>query len=168
LIKNRLSGKVTGFKFFNVFGPNEYHKEEMRSVIAKNFEKIVKEKKIRLFRSYRKDFADGEQKRDFIYVKDAVDVVYYFLEHKSKKGIFNCGTGHARSWNDLSRAIFSALSLKPRIEYIDMPEQIRDKYQYFTQADLKKLRKTGCKHKFMSLEASVKDYIGYLKNEAYL
>jgi ADP-L-glycero-D-manno-heptose 6-epimerase len=168
LIKNRLSNKVAGFKFFNVFGPNEYHKEEMRSVIAKNFDSVVKEKKIRLFRSYRKDFADGEQKRDFIYIKDAVDIVYYFLEHKSKKGIFNVGSGKARSWNDLAKAMFSALNLKPHIEYMDMPLEIRDKYQYFTQADLRKLKAVGCKHKFYSLEDAVKDYVGYLKDNSYL
>jgi ADP-L-glycero-D-manno-heptose 6-epimerase len=168
LIKNRLASKVVGFKFFNVFGPNEYHKEEMRSVIAKNFETIVKEKKIRLFKSYKKEYSDGQQKRDFIYVKDAVDIVYYFLEHKSKKGIFNVGSGNARSWNDLARAIFSALGIKPKIEYIEMPPEIRDKYQYFTQADLKKLKRAGCKHKFMSLEAAVKDYVGYLKDGSYL
>jgi ADP-L-glycero-D-manno-heptose 6-epimerase len=168
LIKNRLSGKVAGFKFFNVFGPNEYHKEEMRSVIAKNFDAVVKEKKIRLFRSCRKDFSDGEQKRDFIYVKDAVDIVYYFLEHKNKRGIFNVGSGKARSWNDLAKAMFRALGLKPNIEYIDMPPEIRDKYQYFTQADLRKLKSTGCKHKFHSLEEAVKDYVGYLKDGSYL
>jgi len=168
LIKNRLSTKVTGFKFFNVFGPNEYHKEDMRSVIAKSFDTVLREKKMKLFKSYRKPYADGRQERDFVYVKDAVDVVYYFLTHKEKHGIFNVGTGRARSWNDLANALFSALSLKPDIEYIDMPQEIRDKYQYFTQADLKKLRKSGCKHKFMSLEDSVKDYAGYLKNGTYL
>jgi ADP-L-glycero-D-manno-heptose 6-epimerase len=168
LIKNRLSNKVAGFKFFNVFGPNEYHKEEMRSVIAKNFDSVIKEKKISLFRSYRKDFSDGEQKRDFVYVKDAVDIVYYFLEHKSKKGIFNVGSGKARSWNDLACAMFGAFGLKPNIEYIDMPLEIRDKYQYFTQADLRKLKSSGCKHKFHSLEDAVKDYVGYLKDGSYL
>jgi ADP-L-glycero-D-manno-heptose 6-epimerase len=168
LIKNRLSNKVAGFKFFNVFGPNEYHKEEMRSVIVKNFDSVVKEKKIRLFRSYRKDFANGEQKRDFIYVKDAVDIVYYFLEHKNKKGIFNVGSGKARSWKDLAKAMFKALGLKPNIEYIEMPLEIRDKYQYFTQADLRKLKSTGCKHKFYSLEDAVEDYVGYLKDGSYL
>ena len=168
LIKNRLSGKVTGFKFFNVFGPNEYHKEGMRSVIAKNFDSLVKEKKLRLFKSYRKDYADGEQRRDFIYVKDAIDIIYFFLEHKAKKGIFNVGTGKARSWNDLAKAIFSVLAIKPNIEYIEMPLEIREKYQYFTQADLRKLKAAGCKHKFFSLEAAVKDYIGYLKDGSYL
>jgi ADP-L-glycero-D-manno-heptose 6-epimerase len=168
LIKNRLSDKVTGFKFFNVFGPNEYHKDQMRSVIAKNFDSVIKEKKIRLFKSYLKDYADGEQQRDFIYVKDAVDIVYYFLEHKNKKGIFNVGSGKARSWNDLAKAMFGALSLKPDIEYIEIPRDLRDKYQYFTQADLRKLKKTGCKHKFYSLEEAVKDYVGYLKDGSYL
>ena len=168
LIKNRLSNKVAGFKFFNVFGPNEYHKDQMRSVIAKNFDSVIKEKKIRLFKSYLKEYADGQQQRDFIYVKDAVDIVYYFLEHKNKKGIFNVGSGKARSWNDLAKAMFGALSLKTNIEYIEMPRDLRDKYQYFTQADLRKLKETGCLHKFYSLEEAIKDYVGYLKDGSYL
>ena len=168
LIKNRLSNKVAGFKFFNVFGPNEYHKDQMRSVIAKNFDSVIKEKKIRLFKSYLKEYADGQQQRDFIYVKDAVDIVYYFLEHKNKKGIFNVGSGKARSWNDLAKAMFGALSLKTNIEYIEMPRDLRDKYQYFTQADLRKLKETGCQHKFYSLEEAIKDYVGYLKDGSYL
>jgi len=168
LIKNRLSHKVAGFKFFNVFGPNEYHKGIMRSVIAKNFDSVIKDKKICLFKSYRKDYADGGQKRDFIYVKDAVDIIYYFLTHKSKKGIFNVGTGKARSWNDLVKAMFSALALEPNIEYIEMPLEIREKYQYFTQADLRKLRKAGCKQKFYSLEEAVNDYVSYLREGSYL
>ena len=167
LLKNRLHKRVTGFKFFNVFGPNEYHKEEMRSVIAKNFDSVIRERKIRLFKSYRAGFADGEQKRDFIYVKDAVDIVFYFLTHKSRKGIYNVGTGKARSWNDLAQSLFSSLRIKPNIEYIEMPRQIRDKYQYFTQADTAKLRRAGYKRRFTSLEAAVKDYFGYLQNSSY-
>jgi ADP-L-glycero-D-manno-heptose 6-epimerase len=168
LIKNKLAEKVTGFKFFNVFGPNEYHKGQMRSIIAKRFDTVVKEKKLELFKSYKKEFADGEQKRDFIYVKDAIEIVYYFIEHPDKKGIFNVGSGNARTWNDLAKALFSALDMKPVIEYIPMPEEIRDKYQYFTQADLTKLKKTGLEHKFFTLEDAVSDYVGYLKNNSYL
>ena len=168
LIKNGLANKVAGFKFFNVFGPNEYHKGEMMSVIAKSFDKIVKEKKIRLFKSYRDDYADGEQKRDFIYVKDAVDIVYYFIEHPKICGIFNVGTGCAHTWNDLAHAIFSALNMPTNIEYFDMPQVLRDKYQYFTQADLAKLEGTGVNHKFFEFAEAVKDYAGYLKNHAHL
>lgn len=168
VIRNGLQKKVTGFKFFNVFGPNEYHKGQMRSVIAKSFEKVIAEKKIRLFKSYKSEYADGAQKRDFVYVKDAVDVVYYFVTHPEKTGIFNLGTGKARTWNDLALALFAALGMRPHIEYFPMPEVIRDKYQYFTQADLAKLRKAGCTHAFLSLEEAIKDYVAYLKRNAYL
>ncbi len=168
LIRNKLSNKVTGFKFFNVFGPNEYHKADMKSVIAKNFDKVASGEKMRLFKSYKKDYADGGQKRDFVYIKDAVEVVYYFIKNLNKKGIFNLGTGVARTWNDLASALFSAVNRKPEIEYIEMPETIREKYQYYTQADLTKLREAGCAHKFLSLEEAIKDYAAYLKNHAYL
>jgi len=168
VIKHRLSDKLTGFKFFNVYGPNEYHKGEMKSVIAKRFETVLKEKKMQLFRSCRKDFADGEQKRDFIYVKDAVDIVWYFIEHIDIKGIFNVGTGNARSWNEVANALFSVLNIKPNIEYIEMPQELQEKYQYFTQADPAKLNNAGCIHRFLSLEEAVKDYCGYLKNHSYL
>jgi ADP-L-glycero-D-manno-heptose 6-epimerase len=169
LIKNGLSNKVIGFKFFNVFGPNEYHKGEMMSVIAKSFDKIVKEGKIRLFKSYRPDYADGEQKRDFIYVKDAVDIIYYFIEHPQKTGIFNVGTGCAHTWNELAQAIFAALNMPTKIEYFDMPESIRDKYQYYTQADLTKLNTSvNTQHKFFEFKEAVRDYVSYLKDHAYL
>jgi len=168
LIRNGYLNRATGFKFFNVFGPNEYHKGEMMSVIAKSFDKILKERKIRLFKSYRKDYADGEQKRDFIYVKDAVDIVYHFVEHPQKTGIFNVGTGNARTWNELARAIFSALDMPARIEYFDMPEAIRDKYQYYTEANANKLRRAGVDHKFLEFDEAVKDYVGFLKDHAYL
>jgi ADP-L-glycero-D-manno-heptose 6-epimerase len=168
LIKNNLTAKVTGFKFFNVFGPNEYHKESMRSIIAKVFDGVSRGEKMCLFKSYVRQYSDGEQKRDFIYVKDAVDIVYYFIEHPDKHGIFNVGAGNARSWNDLAKCLFAALDKPAQIEYIDMPEQIRDKYQYFTQADLSKLRRAGYTQQFHTLEEAVADYSGYLKNHAYL
>ncbi|MDD5729885.1 MAG: ADP-glyceromanno-heptose 6-epimerase [Candidatus Omnitrophica bacterium] len=168
LLKNKLADKVTGFKFFNVFGPNEYHKADMKSVIAKAFEKVAGGEPMRLFKSYKKEYADGEQKRDFVYVKDAVSVVYYFVENPAKRGIFNLGTGKARSWNDAALALFSALKMKPRIEYTEMPEEIRPRYQYFTEADLGKLRKAGCKHEFFTLEEAIEDYTGYLKGHSYL
>ncbi|MBI2251611.1 MAG: ADP-glyceromanno-heptose 6-epimerase [Armatimonadetes bacterium] len=168
LIKNKLYDKVTGFKFFNVFGPNEYHKGEMQSLISKSLKKIISEGKIRLFKSYNKEYNSGEQKRDFIYIKDALDIIYYFIEHPNKKGIFNLGTGKAHTWNQLVYAIFSALDMKPKIEYIDMPEGLKDNYQYYTQANLIKLRKAGCKHKFFDFNKAVEDCIMYLKDALYL
>ncbi|MDD5668797.1 MAG: ADP-glyceromanno-heptose 6-epimerase [Candidatus Omnitrophica bacterium] len=168
VLQNGLSRKVTGFKFFNVFGPNEYHKGEMRSVIAKVFDRVAAGEPMRLFKSYDPRYGDGEQKRDFVYVKDAIEVVDYFIRHPGKKGIFNLGSGKARSWNDVSRALFSALDKEPRIEYIEMPPVLQKKYQYFTEADLSKLRKAGCMHKFLSLEDAVKDYAGYLKEQKYI
>jgi len=167
LLKNKLQNKMTGFKFFNVFGPNEYHKAEMMSLMCKAYAGVAAGKPMRLFKSYKAGYADGEQKRDFIYVKDAVDIVYYFFSHPEKRGIFNVGTGKARSWNDVARALFTAAGKKPKIEYIEMPVLIRDKYQYFTEADMTKLRKAGCKHKCLSLEAAIKDYWKYLRTHSY-
>lgn len=167
-IENRLIDKVVGLKYFNIFGPNEYHKQDMRSVIAKSFDAIVKNKKIRLFKSHKTEYKDGEQKRDFMYVNDAVDATYFFFERRDKGGIYNVGNGIARTWNDLAKAIFSALDMKPDIEYFDMPEDLRDKYQYFTQADISKLRRAGYNKDFFTLEDGVKEYVGYLKEKKYL
>lgn len=167
-LKNNYLKVFTGLKFFNVFGPNEYHKEEMMSIICKRFNDLKSGKPMRLFKSYRSDFKDGEQKRDFIYVKDAVEVMYYFYNNPQKSGIYNLGTGIARSWNDLANAMFSALGIKPVIEYIEMPEEIKGQYQYFTQAKMEKLKASGCAHNFVSLEEAVKDYTTYLKDGAYL
>lgn len=160
--------KVTGLKFFNVFGPNEYHKEQMMSVICKNFTKVRDEGVIRLFKSYRDDYKDGQQKRDFIYVKDAVEVMYYFFKNPEKGGIFNLGTGESRTWNDLANAMFAALGKEPVIEYIEMPQYLREKYQYFTEASMDKLRSAGCDYKFRSLEESIEDYTKYLSTRSYL
>lgn len=169
VLRNRLHTQVTGFKFFNVFGPNEYHKGDMRSVIHKAFPLARSEGRIRLFKSYRPEYPDGGQQRDFIYIKDAIEVMAFFFTRPGLAGIFNLGTGCARSWNDLAHAIFAALGIPGHIEYFDMPEALRGKYQYFTQADLTKLRNVGCTHEFMSLEASVADYVrNYLIPEAYL
>lgn len=168
VLNSGYENKVTGLKFFNVFGPNEYHKGEMVSIIYKNFPEVAKGNPMRLFKSYDPHYKDGEQKRDFIYVKDAVEVMYYFFIHPEKTGIFNLGTGQACAWNDLAGAMFLAVGKNPMIEYIEMPEQIRDKYQYFTQAGISKLRAAGCKHKFMPLEEAVKDYTAYLKKGSYL
>jgi ADP-L-glycero-D-manno-heptose 6-epimerase len=166
ILDNGYADKVVGLKFFNVFGPNEYHKADMRSVIAKSYERVLKEGKIALFKSYKKEYADGEQKRDFIYVKDAVDVVMYFLKHPKVNGIYNVGTGQARSWNDLAKALFVAAGKPLNIEYVDMPPNLKDKYQYITQADMAKLRQAGYTKPFTSLEEAVKDYAKYLKTNA--
>jgi ADP-L-glycero-D-manno-heptose 6-epimerase len=168
VLDNGLYDKVAGLKFFNVFGPNEYHKGEMRSLIAKAYDRVVKEGKIGLFKSYLDAYGDGDQKRDFIYVKDAVDVVMFFMDHPEVNGIFNLGTGEARSWNDLARALFSAAGKPLVIEYIDMPVRLRSQYQYFTQADMKRLRSVGYQKPFTSLEDAIKDYVKYLEKKTYL
>ncbi len=168
VLKNNLQNKVTGFKFFNVFGPNENHKGDMRSMVHKGYEQVKKTRKIRLFRSHRPEYKNGEQKRDFIYVKDAVEMVYYFLENPAQKGIYNIGTGKASTWNELAEALFEGLGIKTNIEYIDMPEILRDKYQYFTEADLAKTVGSGLRHKFFTLKEAVKDYVNYLEKEENL
>ncbi|HMB95377.1 MAG TPA: ADP-glyceromanno-heptose 6-epimerase [Tepidisphaeraceae bacterium] len=153
--------KVVGLKYFNVYGPYEDHKGDQRSVVHKAYQQIASAGSVKLFKSYHREFADGEQKRDFVYVRDAVEVTLHFaLDRRNVGGIFNVGTGEARSWNDLARAVFSALGKKPKIEYIDMPEILREKYQYFTQADVNKLRSQGGYAKpFTSLEVGVADYV---------
>lgn len=168
VLENRLSGKVVGLKFFNVFGPNEYHKGDMRSVVAKAYVQVAEEGRMHLFKSYKKEYGDGEQKRDFIYIKDAVDVVLFFVDHPAVHGIFNVGTGQARTWNDLAKALFAALEKEVHIEYIDMPPALRPRYQYFTQADMTKLRNCGYTKAFTPLKDAVKDYVGYLKDHRYL
>ncbi|MCE1188408.1 MAG: ADP-glyceromanno-heptose 6-epimerase [Ignavibacteria bacterium] len=157
--KKALLTKIVGIKFFNVFGPNEYHKGDMRSVVHKAFQQIQSEGKITLFKSYHPDYKDGEQKRDFIYVKDAVDMTLFFLQHPEKNGLYNVGTGTSRTWNDLANAIFTAMGKKPVIEYIDMPEYLRSKYQYYTEANISKLQKAGYSKPALSLEAAVDDYV---------
>src|SRR5579863_4654270 len=135
--------RIVGLKYFNVFGPNENHKGDMRSLVCKSYAEVLKTGVIRLFKSYRPEYRDGEQRRDFLYVKDAVEMTVHLATNPAANGIFNIGSGEARTWNDLARAVFAALGRAPRIEYIDMPEAIRDKYQYFTQADIHKLLSTG-------------------------
>lgn len=168
MLKNGLLKKAVGFKFFNVFGPNEYHKGEMMSVICKRFDDIKSGKPMRLFKSYHPDYKDGEQKRDFIYVKDAVEAMYYFFTKPGKTGVFNLGTGKSQTWNEVAQAMFSALGEEPKIEYIEMPQEIRSKYQYFTQANVDKIRLAGYKHKFTALRDAIKDYSSYLKDKAHL
>lgn len=167
-IKNNLQEEFVGFKFFNVYGPNEGHKDDMCSMINKGYQQIKRTGKIRLFKSHKPAYKDGEQKRDFIYVKDAIELVQYFVEHPDKRGIFNIGTGQAKTWNDLANALFLALDMKPKIEYFDMPEVLRGKYQYFTEADLAKLKEKGISHKFFDLNKAVKDYVDYLEKDKYL
>ena len=148
-----------GLKFFNVFGPNEYHKKRMASVIFHAFHQIQTEGKVKLFQSHRPDYKDGEQKRDFIYVKDLCDVCIYLMPHRKNSGIYNLGTGEARTGNDLVAAIFTALGKEKNIEYIPIPEDIREKYQYFTEANMDKLRSIGYTNKFLSVEDAVLDYV---------
>jgi ADP-L-glycero-D-manno-heptose 6-epimerase len=158
--KNQLFDRIVGLKYFNVFGPYEEHKGDMRSVVSKSYKQIQETGKVELFKSYRSDYADGEQMRDFIYVKDAVAVTLHFLDNRGSSGLFNCGTGGARTWKALATAVFSAMGLPPRIEFIEMPEILRGKYQYFTQADMSKLRRAGYTAPFTSLEDAVRDYVG--------
>jgi len=159
-------GKFCGLKFFNVYGPNEYHKGEMRSVINKMYYQIKKEGKVYLFKSYREDYKDGQQKRDFIYVKNVASVIYFFLENR-KTGIYNVGTGKAESFNKVAEVLFSLMGKEKKIEYVEMPLSIRKNYQYFTQADISKLRKAGYKEKFHSIKEGISDYIKYLGSSAY-
>lgn len=156
---DKLLDKVAGLKFFNVFGPNEYHKEDMRSVVCKAFAQIRQTGKLKLFKSYHKEYADGEQRRDFVYIKDCVRVVDWLIKNRSVGGIFNVGTGQARTWNDLGRAVFAAMGREPQIEYVDMPDALRGKYQYYTCADLTKLNARGCDVGFQSLEDGITDYV---------
>ncbi len=151
--------KIVGLKYFNVFGPNEDHKGDMRSLVHKSFAQVQNENLIRLFKSYRKDFRDGEQKRDFLYVKDAVAMTLHLAANKKAGGLFNIGSGEARTWIGLANSVFSALDKKSKIEFTEMPETIRNKYQYFTQANISRLRATGYKEKITSLEDAVADYV---------
>ena len=151
--------KWAGLKFFNVYGPNEYHKGSMRSVIATHYEKIASGEPLRLFKSDHPDYEHGGQMRDFVYVQDCVDVVLWMLERKFPSDVYNLGTGQARSWLDLGRAMFKAVKLAENIEYIDMPDHLKGKYQYFTQAEISKLRAAGFTAPFTSLEDGVGTYV---------
>ena len=150
-----------GLKFFNVYGPNEYHKGRMASVILHAYSQYLKNGEVKLFRSHKDGIADGEQKRDFIYVMDVVDVLYHFLHHRQKEnsGIYNLGTGKAETFNTLVKSIFKAINKDPKISYINTPIDIRDKYQYFTEAKMVRLRAIGYPTPFASLEEGVKDYV---------
>ncbi len=151
--------KMVGLKFFNVYGPNEYFKEDMASVVFKAFNQIKEKGYVRLFKSHRADFKDGEQLRDFIYVKDVLEIIMFFLRNPQINGLFNAGTGKARTFLDLVHATFAAMDLQPKIEFFDMPESLRDRYQYFTEAKTEKLRKAGYNRAFFSLENGIRDYV---------
>ena len=157
--KEKLPPQWAGLKFFNVFGPNEYHKGEMMSLVAKRFDDAKAGRAVRLFKSHREGVGDGEQRRDFIYVDDAVAVVRWLMETPSVSGIFNVGTGRARSFRDLISSLFRALGLEPKIEYIDMPENIRGQYQYFTEAKVENIRRAGYNAGFTPLEDAVGQYV---------
>lgn len=154
-----LNEEIVGLKFFNVYGPREDHKGDMRSVVNKAFGQIRSEGVVRLFKSYNSDYKNGEQVRDFVYVKDAVDVCLHFAENRRVSGLFNVGTGTSRTWLDLARAVFSAMNREPKIEFIEMPEELRGKYQYRTEADISKLRRVGYSTPMTTLEAGVRDYV---------
>lgn len=151
--------RIVGVKYFNVFGPNEGHKGDMRSVVCKSYAQVLETGVIRLFKSHRPEYRDGEQRRDFLYVKDAVSMTLYLAANPAANGIFNIGSGRAHTWNELAHAVFAALRCEPKIEYIEMPEAIRDKYQYSTEADIEKLLSTGYREPITPLDDGVRDYI---------
>ena len=150
---------LVGLKYFNVYGPNEYHKQDMQSMVRKGFFQIRDTGKLRLFKSYKSEFSDGGQERDFLYIKDAVDMTLFFLERQDLGGIFNVGSGKARNWNDLAKSIFVAMNKQLNIEYIDMPSEIRNQYQYHTCSNTEKIRNSGYSQTAMSLEEGINDYV---------
>lgn len=157
-----------GMKFFNVYGPNEFHKGRMASVVYHTFKQVGETNAMKLFRSHNPDFKDGMQLRDFVYVKDVVEVLYFFLHHRKDSGLYNLGTGKARAFLDLAKATFKGLGVKEDISFIDTPEDIRDKYQYFTEANMSKLRSIGYNKSFHTLEEGVADYVeNYLLKNSY-
>lgn len=161
-----LPPQCVGLKFFNVYGPNEYHKADMRSVVHKIYEQVIEKGSATLFKSHNPNYVDGGQVRDFVYVKDVIDMMMWFFNNSTQQGLFNAGTGKARSFLDLANAVFDSLDKTPEIEFVETPLPIRDKYQYETKADMKKLRDSGYDKKAMSLEEGVADYIkNYLELE---
>ena len=157
--ENGWFASITGLKYFNVYGPNEEHKGDMRSVVSKAYKQIKDSQSMSLFKSHRPEYHDGEQKRDFLYIKDAVHMTLWLTENPSSTGLFNLGNGLARTWLDLGNSIFAALKLNAKIDFVEMPEILRDKYQYFTQATIEKLRSQGFENKLFSLEDAVNDYV---------
>jgi ADP-L-glycero-D-manno-heptose 6-epimerase len=157
--ENQWLEQIVGLKYFNVYGPNEEHKGDMRSVVSKAYEQIASTGEMTLFKSYHPDYGDGEQMRDFLYVKDAVLMTIWLAESTRANGLFNLGNGQARTWLDLGHSIFSALGTDSNIRFIEMPEILRDKYQYFTEAKIDKLRHAGYRNELFALEDAVKDYV---------
>jgi len=158
-LKSGAINAIAGLKYFNVYGPGEAHKDDMRSVVHKSFGQIGETGKVQLFKSHRSDYNDGEQVRDFLYVKDAVDMTLWLGDNSSASGLFNCGTGTPRTWVDLVIAVFTAMGVEPNIEFIDMPEHLQGKYQYYTCAVMDKIRAAGYPAKFHSLEDGIRDYV---------
>jgi ADP-L-glycero-D-manno-heptose 6-epimerase len=157
--KHEILNKLVGIKYFNVYGPNENHKGDMRSLVNKAYDQIVETGKVQLFKSYKKKYKDGEQMRDFLYVKDAVEMTIHLAQNEFAGGIYNLGSGEANTWISLATAIFDALKKKPNIEFIDMPEELKGKYQYYTKASIDKLRSTGYDKKITPLHDAVVDYV---------
>lgn len=151
--------QIAGLKYFNVYGPGEDHKRDMRSMVNKAYAQIARDRRMTLFKSHHPDYKDGEQKRDFLYLDDAVARTLFFYDHPEVSGLFNCGTGVARTWLDVAHALFAAMGIPPQIDFVDMPEAIRDKYQYFTQADMTKLHAAGCTAPCLSVEEGVGKYV---------
>jgi ADP-L-glycero-D-manno-heptose 6-epimerase len=156
---------AASLKYFNVYGPNEYHKGDMKSMVAKAHAQILETGSVKLFKSHRPDYRDGEQKRDFLHVMDAVDMTLFFLNPKVPGGVYNVGTGKSRTWIDMMNAVFAAMGREPRIDFIPMPEVLQGKYQYFTEAEMGKLRAAGYRKAIQSLEEGVAAYIPYLEKE---
>lgn len=156
--------RIAGIKYFNVYGPREAHKGDMRSMVHKAFRQISETGKIRLFKSDNPKYRDGEQLRDFLYVRDAVAVTMFFAENHDMNGLFNCGSGKARTWLDLAHAVFAAMKREPQIEFFDMPGELRAKYQYHTEADVSRLRAAGYTAQFTSLEDGIRDYVEQLQS----
>lgn len=164
-LRTGLHRQIAGLKYFNVYGPGEAHKGDQRSMVHKAWGQIKETGKVKLFRSHREGWADGGQQRDFLYVADAVAATLFFGEHPTANGLFNCGTGKSRSWLDLARSVFAALGKPENIEFVDMPDSIRNSYQYFTEANLEKLRRSGYKEEFASLEDGVREYVQFLEGK---
>ncbi len=161
--------QITGVKYFNIFGPNEFHKGDMRSVVHKAFYQILETGQVSLFKSYRPEFHDGEQRRDFLYVKDAVAATIFLAEHVDGGGLFNVGSGEANTWLALVKAIFNSLGQSPNIQFIEMPEELQDKYQYYTCADISKIRNAGFRQPITPLPDAVRDYVlNYLIPDGHL
>jgi ADP-L-glycero-D-manno-heptose 6-epimerase len=157
--KQGVLDQIAGLKYFNVFGPGEYHKKEMQSMVRRGFLQVLDSGKIRLFKSHNPDYADGDQQRDFLYIKDAIEMTLFFLDNPKIGGIFNAGTGVVRTWNDLAANVFKAMGRNIEIEYVDMPPSIRDQFQYRTCAKVDKIRNAGYSHPITSLEDATMDYI---------